>query len=135
MKRLSGIAIAVLVLGVGAIALAQGGRGMHNYNPNTEVTVKGTVDDVQQHVGSRRRSGTHLVLTAESGNLPVHVGPAAYIAGQQFSFAKGEQVEVVGSKVSLDGGEAIIAREIKKDGRTLVLRNAQGVPEWAGARR
>jgi hypothetical protein len=33
------------------------------------------------------------------------------------------------------GKEVVFAREITKDGKTLVLRNAQGVPEWSGGRR
>ncbi len=52
-----------------------------------------------------------------------------------FSFAKGDQVEALGSKVRAGGKEVIVAREITKDKRTLVLRNGQGVPQWSGGRR
>jgi hypothetical protein len=32
--------------------------------------------------------------------------------------------------------EALLGREITKDGKTLVLRNAQGIPQWSrGPRR
>jgi hypothetical protein len=74
------------------------------------------------------------LLKTDSGTLAVHVGPSAYIARQQFTFAKGDPVEVVGSKVSMAGKDMLLAREITKDGKTLVVRNAQGVPKWAGGR-
>ena len=34
-----------------------------------------------------------------------------------------------------EGSEAIIAREVKKGGETLVLRDAQGIPQWSRGRR
>ena len=119
-----------------ATALAQGpGMGMPNYDPKTEVTVKGTVEDVQQQQGMHGWMGTHLLLKTDSGTLNVHVGPSAYIAKNQFSFAKGDVLEVVGAEVAIQGKDALLAREIVKDGKTLVLRNAQGIPQWSGGQR
>jgi hypothetical protein len=135
MKRINQIAILMLVLGLGCAAFAQGPSRTRNYDPKSEVTLKGTIEDVQERAGRRGWTGTHLVLKTDSGSLPVHVGPSAYIAKKQFSFAKGDEIEVLGSKVSIGGKETLLAREIRKEGKTLVLRNAQGVPEWAGTRR
>jgi DNA/RNA endonuclease YhcR with UshA esterase domain len=114
------------------LALAQ--RGMRNYDPSTETTVKGAVEEVKQVTGKHGWNGTHLMLKTEAGQLDVHVGPLSYVAGRGFTFAKGDQVEVLGSKVKMGGSEALIAREIKKGDKTLVLRNAQGIPEWSGGR-
>lgn len=114
------------------VALAQ--RGMRNYDPSTETTVKGTVEEVKQVTGKHGWNGTHLLLKTEAGQLDVHVGPSSYVAGQGFTFAKGDQIEVLGSKVKMGSSEALIAREIKKGDKTLVLRNAQGIPEWSGGR-
>ena len=77
--------------------------------------------------------GTHLLLKTDSGTLEVHVGPSGYITEKQFSFAKGDAIEVIGSKVMIQDKDALIAREIIKDGKTLVLRNAQGIPQWSGS--
>jgi hypothetical protein len=129
--------IALLTLMTTAV-LAQGrgpGKGVPNYDPKTEVTVKGTIEDVQQHPGKGNWTGTHLILKTDSETFEVHVGPSAFVNQHQFSFAKGDTVEVTGSKVTIGGKEALLAREIIKDGKTLVLRNAQGVPEWSGGRR
>ncbi len=117
--------------------LAQGGgpgKGMRNYDPKTEVTVQGTIEDVQQQSGKTGWSGTHLMLKTDAATLDVHVGPSSYISKKQFTFAKGDTIEVVGSKVAISGKEALLAREITKDGKTLVLRNAEGIPEWSGGR-
>jgi len=133
MRRIISILTATLVAGLGFVAFAQGPRGMRNYDPKTEITVKGTIEDVQEQTSKNGNMGTHLMLKTDSGTLPVHVGPSAYIAKKQFSFAKGDVVEILGSKVSMAGEETLLAREITKAGKTLVLRNAQGIPEWAGA--
>lgn len=117
--------------------LAQNGgpsKGMRNYDPKTEVTVKGTIENVQLQTGKGGWSGTHLILKADTAIIDVHVGPSSYIAQKQFAFAKGDTVVVVGSKVTISDKEALLAREITKDGKTLVLRNARGVPEWSGGR-
>ncbi|HEY5176766.1 MAG TPA: hypothetical protein VII95_14490 [Terriglobales bacterium] len=139
MKQLKSIIVAVtVVLAFAATAaLAQGrgpGMGMPNYDPKTEVTVKGTIEDIQQQQGRHGWMGTHLVMKTDSGTLDVHVGPSGYITENHFSFAKGDAIEVIGSKVIIQDKDALLARQIIKDGKTLVLRNAQGIPEWSGSR-
>ena len=125
-------ASALVVLATTAM-LAQG-PGMRHYDPKTEVKVSGTIEDVQQTTGKHGWSGTHLTLKTDSGNLDVHVGPSSFISQKGFSFARGDKLDVTGSRVQMNGNEALIAREIIKDGKTLVLRNAQGIPEWSGGR-
>lgn len=135
MRQIRQTFIVTIVTAIGFVVLAQGQRGMRNYDPKTEVTVKGTIEEVQEFTGRNGRAGTHLLLKTDSGTLPVHVGPSTYIAKQQFSFAKGDEISVLGSKVQMAGKETLLAREITKEGKTLVLRNAQGIPEWAGGPR
>ena len=111
------------------------GKHMTNYDPKSEVTMSGTVDRVTQESGQRDWHGTHLFLKTDTGTIEVHVGPTDYISSQQFSFSTGDVVEVTGSKIKMQEQEALIAREIKKAGKTLVLRNAQGIPNWSKGRR
>lgn len=143
MKRMSFpgvlmIAIAVLTLGA-ASALAQHGRGQgagRMYDPATETTVKGTVEEVKQIPGQRGGpGGTHLMLKTDKETLEVHLGPTAFLEKEKFTFAKGDQIEVTGSKVKIGAADALLAREVKKGDKTLTLRNAQGVPVWSGGRR
>jgi DNA/RNA endonuclease YhcR with UshA esterase domain len=118
-----------------SVPLAFAQRGMRNYDPSTETTVRGTVEQVKQVSGRHGWNGTHLMLKTEAGTVEVHVGPSSYITAQGFSFAQGYEVEVLGSKVKFGDSEALIAREIKHGDKMLVLRDAQGIPRWSGGRR
>lgn len=123
---------AVVLAALTMAAMAQGQaprRGGRNYDVTKETTVSGTVQEVK-NLANRRGGGTHLALKTEAGVVDVHVGPSWYVAEQQFTLAAGDEVQVTGSKV----GEAVIAREIKKEGKTLVLRDAAGIPKWRGRR-
>jgi len=111
------------------------GKQMSNYDPKSEVTLSGTVDRVTQQNGRSGWHGTHLLVKTDNGAIDVHVGPTDYITSQQFSFATGDVVEVTGSKVKMQDKDVLLAREIKKEGKTLVLRNAQGIPNWSRGRR
>lgn len=102
------------------------------YNPATEVKVNGTIEEVQQIQGRGAWSGTHLTLKTDSGTLQVHIGPSSYLSEKGFSLTKGDKVEVLGSKVTMNSKETLLAREITKDNKTLTLRNAQGIPLWSG---
>jgi hypothetical protein len=118
------------------LALAQKGRGQRQYDPSTETTVTGTVEEVKKVAGQRGGpGGTHLMIKTAQGSLEVHLGPTSYLEKQQFTFAKGDQVEVIGSKVKIESADVVIAREVKKGGKTLTLRDAQGVPVWSRRQR
>lgn len=58
------------------------GRGARNYDRATEITVKGTVEDVQQPADQKGRAGTHLMLKSDQGTFDVHVGPSSYVSSQ-----------------------------------------------------
>lgn len=135
-KRLFGIilAIAAITLYLVPAGYAQAGMGKAHriYDPTTETTVSGTVEEVHTIAGRGGWSGVHLTLKTEDGDFDVHVGPAAYIEKEHFTFTKGDNIEVTGSRVTYDEHDAIIAREIVKDEETLTLRDVHGYPEWAG---
>jgi hypothetical protein len=125
-------------LGMSLLANAQTGRGhpksSPNYNTATEITVKGTVEAVNQQTSPKGWGGTHIILKTEKETFDVHVGPSWYLTQNNFSFAKGDQIEVTGSKVKFGNTDAVLAREIKKGDKSLTLRNAQGVPAWSRGR-
>ncbi len=141
MKRWN-VFLLTILLSVGLLAVAAGqsagARGARNYNPRAEVRVKGVVQEVQQLTRGKCCTGTHLVLKTDTDALDafdVHVGPSSYVQQSQFSFAKGDALEVLGSKVTIAGKETLLAREVTKGERTLVLRDAQGIPMWSRGRR
>ena len=134
-SMLAGMMLLLVVPALMAQAGMQGsrGRGGRNYNPATEITVKGTVEEVTRTTGQRGWAGTHLTLKTDQGVYDVHVGPASYISAQGFAFAKGETTEVTGSKTIVGGKGVLIARQITKDGKTLTLRDERGFPKWSRA--
>lgn len=133
-KYRTAILITAIVVLASILSLAQ--RGARNYDPKTETTVKGTVENVTEQTGRRGFSGIHLGLKTADATYDVHVGPSAYVTQKGFSFVKGDEIEVVGSKVTMAGKDVVLAREIKKGDRTLPLRDAQGFPLWSrGGRR
>lgn len=105
------------------------------YNTATEVTLKGSVEAIKQVTGPQTWGGTHLSLKTDKETIDVHVGPSWFLTQHKMSFTKGDQIEVTGSRVKFGNEDAVLAREIKKSGETLTLRNAQGMPAWAGGRR
>ncbi len=114
-------------------ANGQSNRGKRgpNYDPKTETTINGVIQEVKDVPGPRGRTGTHLVVKAGEDVYDVHVGPTWYLTQEKYAFTKGDQVEVTGSRVSYQGGQAIVARQIKKDGKTWTLRDKQGIPLWS----
>ncbi len=121
---------------MGSLVLAQDttsgpAAGSRNYDTATETTVSGTVEAVHDVTGRRGWNGMHAQLKSAQGEFDVHVGPSWYLAQKKFQIAKGDQIEVTGSKVRFNNADALIARTIKKGDSILTLRNAQGIPAWS----
>lgn len=134
-------ALVSVTLAPAAGAQAGGGRGPgRNYDPATESTVSGQVSAVenvmpQGRAGRRGLGGLHLTLKTSNEAVVVHLGPAAFLKEKGFAVAVGDQVDITGSRVNLEGGAVLLAREIKRGDQTLTLRDASGRPQWSGARR
>jgi DNA/RNA endonuclease YhcR with UshA esterase domain len=132
MRTIKRLSLSVAIVALASVAYAQRGGG-GNYNPATETTVKGVVEAVENMPSpGRGGGGLHLKLTAPSGPIDVHIGPSSFVASKNVTFAKGDALTVVGSKVTMDGQEALIAREITKGDQVLTLRDAKGFPLWSG---
>ena len=138
MKRITLISVLLLsaLVFVTLTTAAQGptgrGMGMGPYDTKTEITVTGTVQAVQQHPGRGNKMGTHLLLKTKDSTLDVHVGSSQFVEQQGFTFSEGDTVEVTGSMTKTN--DAILARIIKKGGKSLTLRSDTGKPLWAGGR-
>ncbi len=106
------------------------------YNTATVETLSGEVTRVDRFMPGRGMGyGVHLNLKTATETIDVHLGPSWYVEQQGLVFAPGDKVEVTGSRITYQGKPAVIAREVKKGDKVLQLRDAQGVPAWAGAGR
>ncbi|HVZ17175.1 MAG TPA: hypothetical protein VG897_08670, partial [Terriglobales bacterium] len=72
-----------------------------------------------------------LIVKDGEQTLEVCLCPKAFLDTMDTAFAKGDEVEILGSKVSESEGKTIIlAREVTKGQNTLVLRDKNGEPVW-----
>jgi hypothetical protein len=95
------------------------------YRADTLRTFRGAV------MAIRRTGGCmHLTVRTDGRSIRVDLGPEWYMKRCELKVASGDPLEVTGSLVQVDGADVLIANELKKRGRTFVLRNAAGFPEW-----
>lgn len=100
------------------------------YNLASETTIKGTVEDLKVVPGAME--GIHLLLKNDAETILVHVAPEKFLKEMDSQFAKGDQLEVIGSKIKAeDGTDELLARQIVKSGNQLLLRDKKGTPIWA----
>lgn len=113
-----------------------GGAYQRQYNPATIESVSGEIMSVDKVMPMKGMdSGIHLMLNTGTETVSVNLGPSWYIERLDTKIAKGDQVEVKGSRVKIAGKPAIIAAEVKKGDEVLKLRDDSGIPAWAGWRR
>ena len=149
MRRILGLLMVILVLtgpvwaqpfpgggrpGIGPMG-GGGGIGPQIYGLQTAVTTQGIVERVEafQTLGPSGlpEGGMSLgvVLKTDQGSLTVHLAPPWYLNQNNFSVRVGDILEVRGSRSPISMA-AIIARVVTNDGRTLRLRDEQGLPLW-----
>src|SRR5579863_4622261 len=110
-KTTDGLLIAGLIAWAG-VASAQGRRDSPRYEPANEVSIHGTVDEVQM-VQPRYLPGIHLRVKTDDKLFEVRLGPAWFLEQQNFAFSKGDHVDVTGAAVPDKNGQVVITREVK----------------------
>lgn len=107
----------------------------HFYNVDREVTIEGQVEDLR--FDTRYEGKSHflilMVRDKSSGELiEVETAPAWFF---QTDIHKGESVKLVGSVVEENQGKKLmLAREIRINNRTIILRDRRGFPAWSRGR-
>ncbi len=69
------------------------------YDTATEVVLEGTIEAVRENPTHRGWAGMHVMLETDQETMKVYLGPVAFVMKEGFKFAKGDVVEVTGSKV------------------------------------
>lgn len=125
--------VAAIVLILSATVLSAQKTGSQTigqkYDLTTETKLKGTVDEVKVIPGPAE--GIHLIVKSGTETYFVHVAPETFLKEMEFSVNKGDSVEVLGSKIKVDGQEEILAREITDNNNQLTLRDKKGMPIWS----
>jgi hypothetical protein len=87
-----------------------GGNYQKMYNPATVETVSGEVVAVYRITPMKGMSaGMHIQLKTDKETLSVHFGPAWYMDRLDAQIAKGDSIEIKGSRVTVAGKPVIIA--------------------------
>lgn len=125
-------AMAALIFAAQLAASTKSADTGPKYDATKEVKIKGVVEDIREVPGEWE--GTHLVVKTDTGDVLVHIAPAAFLKEMDTEFKKGDEVQVVGCKApDASGGEPeILAREITVGTNTTTLRDDKGIPVWAG---
>jgi len=100
-----------------------------SYDTATVVDIQGKVTEVREVPKGSPMDGLHLILQS-GGELDVYVGPPEFVKVFEVTFAKGDQIHVIGSKVSFDGSTVLLAREVSIGTVTILCRDKDGEPLW-----
>lgn len=105
----------------------------HFYNIDREITVEGQVEDLKFESRYEGRGHFLILLVKDkiSGELlEVETAPAWFF---KTDIHKGEKIRLIGSLAEggNQGKKLVIAREIKINNQTIVLRDRRGFPTWS----
>jgi hypothetical protein len=124
-----------------AVALATGGlmAGIGDESPQydlkTELTVSGTIVEINQVPPGKPLDGVYLKIKTKTDTASVYLAPVEFVKMLDFTFRKGEEIDVTGSKVNFSGDDLVLAR-IASVGKTLfTFRDAKGLPNWLWMKR
>ena len=120
----------------GGIAI---GERIRMYNAQITTTVKCVISEVGQvdQVWGPMKGksyGVNLTVRTDKETLTVYLGPSWYIDRQDITIGKNDIIEVKGCKKIFNGKFVIVAQEIIKNNKVLILRDNDGNPVWEGER-
>lgn len=107
-------------------------EGARMFDDSKIETVKGTVLSAEHSHSQKggRSYSVHFLLKTDDGLATVYLGPAWYLDRQRVKIRAKDLIEVTGSRVAMDGTDALIAVEIKKGNEILKLRDKSGAASW-----
>jgi hypothetical protein len=130
MKNLLGFAVLMSLAFAGDKAKDTASPIEPGYDSAKMVDTACTVTEVREVAKGLALAGVHLTVQAGSENLDIYVGPAEFVKVFDITFAKGEKIHVVGSKVPFEDSTVVLAREIRIGTVTLLIRDKEGSPLW-----
>ena len=130
-----------LLVGGVSVAIAQApgrpGRGVADVRPEDGNDDQGNGRERRDRHWGRRTRAEWLRRDAPRGED--REGDARsprrtefYLTEQGITLAKGDTLEILGSRVTIDAKPILIARQINKGKATWTLRDASGRPLWSG---
>ncbi len=124
----------LLFAAIALVATVAFSQAPTKYDPATETTVKGTVEELKLVPPSGGKPIAYLMTKTgpdkERDTVQIFLCPKSFLDQMGIAFKPDEAIEVKGSKVKQGGTDLILAREIVKGGESLTLRFQDGKPAW-----
>ena len=118
------------ILAVVLSAVSASAQSPPKYDPATETKLKGTVEEVKFVPPTGAKTIAYLVIKSGTDTLQVFLCPKTFLDQMGATFKPQDKVEVTGSKVTQEGADLILAREVDKGDDMLTLRFKDGKPAW-----
>ncbi len=121
-----------LAAGLWCVCVAAQGpsNGLPRYDVAAETTFQGTVDEVKTAGDGPANGFVRLSVKSKTAAIDVLLAPASVLTEYEFSVAKGDAVEITGSKAMLGTSEVVLVRQITKGDNSLTVRDDKGEPVW-----
>lgn len=119
----------LLLLVIGSISMAQ--EEEENYDPNTEVSIKGKIAEII----IRKKGPVIIGVAVQQKIYHILISPRWYMENEKIELKTGDELVVNGAKLFSKTGEIfIIAREIQNitTGKIYTLRDESLRPLWRG---
>jgi hypothetical protein len=133
-KMLGALLLMTIALGCAVlIAQEKNPPAQHNYayDQATVQTFAGVVVETRDYnCPVSGTMGSHITLKGSSAEIEVHLAPARFMKQYEIAIGKGDQVTVVGSRITYEGKPALIARTVIIGRDTFNFRDAKGTPLW-----
>jgi hypothetical protein len=105
------------------------------YDATSAIDVILVIADIRQVPAGSPLPGAHLLMRPESAKAnsettDVYLAPDDYLKDFNCQFAKGDRLQVKGSKIKFRGASVVLAREVRRGSTTIYLRDDQGSPYW-----
>lgn len=106
-------------------------RASYAYDQTSQQSMRGWVvetRDFQCPVSGTM--GSHITVKNETSTIEVHLAPASFMKQYEINIRKGDNVTVVGSRISFEGKTALIAKSVTIGRETFTFRDPAGKPLW-----
>ncbi len=78
--------------------------------------------------------GLHITVDTGAETVPVHLGPVWFFVRQKLQLRSGDDVEIIGSRVTVEGNPAVIAARLTHSDQVVRLRWTDERPVWRHGR-
>lgn len=115
---------------IGLLAGTAFAQAAPKYDPATESTFKGVVEELKLVPPTGAKPMAYLVMKSGQDTVQVFLCPKKFLDDMGVDFKADDSIQVTGSKVKDQGADLTLAREVVKGGDTLTLRFKDGKPAW-----